>query len=372
MTNSSVFTCSLQIDGNDIDLTGRLAEFLDRLAGVVRDLQGPQTTTRWREALVRALDLLTATSEADAWQRGQALRELEEATRGGEDTELRLADVRAMLTHALAGRPSRANFRTGELTVCTMVPMRSVPHRVVVLLGLDDEMFPRTGSEDGDNVSGRDPAVGERDVRSEDRQLLLDAVMSAGEKLLLFYTGADPVTGTVKPPAIPLSELLDVVRTTCGRDIVVRHPLQPFDARNFRPDAPLSYDRAALDGARAVEREPVSPPSFLAAPLPLFLLSMLFEGTTFGLPDHVPSMTAVFSIAFLAYPTTVFNFAAWIFLLRAHAAATVTPFALLIPVFGMASTALVFGETLTPLAAAGSALIFLGLAINVFGWRLLR
>ncbi|MAZ15510.1 MAG: O-acetylserine/cysteine exporter [Ahrensia sp.] len=112
--------------------------------------------------------------------------------------------------------------------------------------------------------------------------------------------------------------------------------------------------------------------SSLAAPLPLFLLSMLFEGTTFGLPDHVPSMTAVFSIAFLAYPTTVFNFAAWIFLLRAHAAATVTPFALLIPVFGMASTALVFGETLTPLAAAGSALIFLGLAINVFGWRLLR
>ena len=256
------------VDGNDIDLTGRLAEFLDRLAVVVRDLQGPQTTTRWREALVRALDLLTATSEADAWQRGQALRELEEATRGGEDTELRLADVRAMLTHALAGRPSRANFRTGELTVCTMVPMRSVPHRVVVLLGLDDEMFPRTGSEDGDNVSGRDPAVGERDVRSEDRQLLLDAVMSAGEKLLLFYTGADPVTGTVKPPAIPLSELLDVVRTTCGSDIVVRHPLQPFDARNFRPDAPLSYDRAALDGARAVEREPVSPPSFLAAPLP--------------------------------------------------------------------------------------------------------
>ena len=112
--------------------------------------------------------------------------------------------------------------------------------------------------------------------------------------------------------------------------------------------------------------------SSLAAPVPLFFLSMLFEGTTFGLPDHVPSMTAVLSIAFLAYPTTVFNFAAWIFLLRAHAAATVTPFALLIPVFGMASTAIVFGETLTPLAASGSVLIFLGLAINVFGWRVLR
>lgn len=109
--------------------------------------------------------------------------------------------------------------------------------------------------------------------------------------------------------------------------------------------------------------------SSLAAPLPLFVLSMLFEGTSFGLPDHVPSMTAVLSIAFLAYPTTVFNFAAWIFLLRTHAAATVTPFALLIPVFGMASTALIFGEALTPMTAAGALLVFAGLAVNVFGWR---
>ena len=112
--------------------------------------------------------------------------------------------------------------------------------------------------------------------------------------------------------------------------------------------------------------------SSLAAPLPLFLLSMLFEGTTFGLPDHIPSLTATLSVAFLAYPTTVFAFAAWVFLLHSHPAATVTPFALLIPIFGMASTAAVFGETLTPMAAAGSVLVFAGLAVNVFGWRLLR
>lgn len=110
--------------------------------------------------------------------------------------------------------------------------------------------------------------------------------------------------------------------------------------------------------------------SSLAAPVPLFVLSMLFEGTSFGLPDHVPATGTVLAIAFLAYPTTVFNFAAWIYLLRAHPAATVTPFALLIPVFGMGATALVFGETLTPMAAAGSLLIFAGLAVNVFGGRL--
>jgi O-acetylserine/cysteine efflux transporter len=111
--------------------------------------------------------------------------------------------------------------------------------------------------------------------------------------------------------------------------------------------------------------------SSLAAPVPLFALSMLFEGTVFGLPDHVPSTAAILSIAFLAYPTTVFAFAGWIYLLRNHPAATVTPFALLIPVFGMGSTAAVFGEIPTSVAAIGAGLVFFGLAVNMFGWRLL-
>ncbi|ORI21285.1 exodeoxyribonuclease V subunit gamma [Rhodococcus sp. 1168] len=284
------------VDGNDIDLTGRFAEFIDRLAVTLRDLQGPQRTAEWCHALVRALDLLAEVAPSDAWQRAQALRELTEATEHGENSVIRLADVRAMLTRALAGRPSRANFRTGELTVCTMVPMRSVPHRIVVLLGLDDEVFPRAGSVDGDNVLSRDPAPGERDVRSEDRQLLLDAVMSAGEKLLLFYTGADPVSGSVKPPAIPLTELLDVVAATAGADVVTRHPLQPFDSRNFDRRDPLSYDKASLDGARASQREPVAPPPFLASALPARGLSDVALGDV-ALNDLV---------AFLEHPIAAF------------------------------------------------------------------
>ena len=62
-----------------------------------------------------------------------------------------------------------------------MVPMRSVPHRVVCLVGLDDGVFPRLGVVDGDDVLARDPMTGERDIRSEDRQLLLDAIGAATE-----------------------------------------------------------------------------------------------------------------------------------------------------------------------------------------------
>ncbi|MFC9554648.1 exodeoxyribonuclease V subunit gamma [Rhodococcus sp. NPDC056960] len=283
------------VDSNDIDLTGRLAEFVDRLDVALRGLGGPQSVAAWSSALTRALDLLVDVSAADTWQLAQARRELGAAMEHGGDTVLRLSDVRAMLATRLAGRPTRANFRTGELTVCTMVPMRSVPHRVVVLLGLDDEVFPRGVSVDGDDVLSRNPLLGERDPRSEDRQLLLDAVMSASEKLLLFYTGADPVSGMIRPPAIPLSELLDAVAATVGRDalpgIVTRHPLQPFDARNFRPERPFSFDRGALAGARAAQHPPEPEPGFLPAPL---------------VPPPVEDVDLAELIAFLVHPTQAF------------------------------------------------------------------
>lgn len=260
------------VDSNDVDLAGRFAEFVDRLAVCLRDLRGPRPATEWAQVLGRALELLTDVPDSQSWVRTEARAEIAAATEHAGDVPLRLADVAVLFADRLAARPTRANFRTGELTVCTMVPMRSVPHRVVVLLGLDDDVFPRTGGVDGDDVLAREPLLGERDPRSEDRQLLLDAVLAARERLLIFHTGADPVTGSPRPPAIPVAELLDVVRAHVGADamaqVLTRHPLQSFDRRNFDPAAPFSFDTVALAGARAGARVPEPAPPFLPEPLP--------------------------------------------------------------------------------------------------------
>ncbi|MBY8860534.1 exodeoxyribonuclease V subunit gamma [Nocardia sp. CA2R105] len=268
------------VDSGDVDLAGRFAEFTDRLAVCVRDLRGPtpvdpaggvRPAHEWAQVLGRALDLLTEVSYANTWQGVQARRELSAALEHGGDIALRLPDIAALLHSRLAGRSVRTNFRTGELTVCTLAPMRSVPHRVVVLLGLDDEVFPRAGGIDGDDVLARDPHVGERDPRSEDRQLLLEAIMAAGERLVILHTGADPVTGAHRPPAIPLAELLDVLAAQPGPGldaVVTRHPLQAFDSRNFDPVRPFSFDAIALAGAQAAAGAVHPPTSFLSAPLP--------------------------------------------------------------------------------------------------------
>ncbi len=257
------------VDSAAIDLAGRLAELLDRVDAAVRALQQPHTVPQWMALLG---DLVLSLGEPQhAWQAAQLRGEFADVAEaaGGVDVQLGRADLAALLHTRLAGRPTRAGFRTGTLTVCTLVPMRSVPHRVVCLLGLDDGAFPRNAVLDGDDLLARSPRPGERDVRSEDRQLLLDAICAAQEHLVIAYTGADPRTGAEVPPCVPVGELLDAV----GGHVVTRHPLQPFDARNFRPHAlgtagPFSFDPIGLAGARAASATRVPPRGFLDRELP--------------------------------------------------------------------------------------------------------
>ncbi|CAM5728723.1 exodeoxyribonuclease V subunit gamma [Mycolicibacterium aubagnense] len=273
------------VDSNRVELAGRLAEYVQRLRGVVDRLAGAQALDGWVEVLRDGVAQLTRVGVDEQWQQAQLDRELTKVlTHAGSrsGTTLRLPDVRSLLRRQLAGRPTRANFRTGTLTVCTMVPMRSVPHRVVCLVGLDDGVFPRTNIADGDDVLARHPLTGERDIRSEDRQLLLDAICSATDTLVITYTGTDEHSGEHRPPAVPVQELLDAVENTCARTvdqtesvrdrIVSDHPLQPFDIRTVArgrlvPGRPFTYDPAALRGARAVLGERRPKPRLIDGPL---------------------------------------------------------------------------------------------------------
>ena len=121
--------------------------------------------------------------------------------------------------------------------------------------------------------------------RSEDRQLLLDALLAATDNLIVTYTGRDERTNLERPPSVPVGELLDLIDRTAqpagtsattarARDrVVVNHPLQPFDARNFRPGALVpggawSFDAINLEGAVVRDRPKVATGPFLNGALP--------------------------------------------------------------------------------------------------------
>lgn len=280
------FDATLPLDdvaSTDVDLAGRFVEFLDRLDLAFEAFRSASTTTAWATALADAVTSLGDVAPSEAWQRADLERELTAMTTAADDADtgphLVAVEVRRLLAGRWRGRPTRAGFRLGTITVCTMVPMRSVPHRVVCLLGLDDGAFPRTPAPDGDDVLARRPLTGERDLRSEDRQLLLDAVMAAQDTLVATYTGFNEQNGSPRPPAVPLGELLDAAQQAAGggSPVLLHHPLQSADARNFTPgalvpDRVFSFDtagRRAAEAAASVDADVApTPPSTTSELLP--------------------------------------------------------------------------------------------------------
>lgn len=280
------------VNSGDVDLVGRLAELVTRLQQVRDAMQAQHPVQEWVTILGNALADLMDVRGADAWQVPNALGAIagltDNAAGYSKALTLSLADIRWLLAELLRGRPTRSNFRSGDLTVCGLAPMRSVPHRVICLVGMDDGVFPRTTAADGDDLLARDPLIGERDIRSEDRQLMLDAVMAATDHLVITYTGADERTNQPRPPCVPLGDLLDTLDVMAmggdgarARDHVrVAHPLQPFDVRNFTPGAlgepaPFSHDRSALAAARRAAEPRVPEPSMRVEDLPALPLTQL-------------------------------------------------------------------------------------------------
>ena len=109
--------------------------------------------------------------------------------------------------------------------------------------------------------------------------------------------------------------------------------------------------------------------SFVAA-FPLLLSSLLFEGPSRVLYSiqHV-SLTGILSVCYIVFASTWIGYGAWNWLLSRHPVATIVPFTLLVPIFGLLSSALILSEPLQSWKLFAGALVLLGLCINLFGAR---
>ncbi len=111
--------------------------------------------------------------------------------------------------------------------------------------------------------------------------------------------------------------------------------------------------------------------SSLAVPLPMLLLSWIFEDhAQVMLAITAPTLSVVGSLLYLAFLSTLFGYAAWNYLFNHYAASTVAPFSLLIPLFGILGGIVVFAERFDVFEFVGAVLIVCGLLVSNFGSRL--
>ena len=282
------------IAGPQAALIGALDSALVELARWCELGARPLRASTWAERLEERFDAIFRIDgmDRDAREAGTLLLRFirtiaSEPAQSGLDPELDFAVVRDLLRERMAAAPERQAFLMGGATFCGMVPQRAIPFRVVAVLGLNDGEFPRATSSGGLDLMDRHRRIGDRDVRNDDRYLFLQTVMSARAALHLSWIGRDVRDGEARNPAAPLAELLAALDAADGidpgkamdadadrqlRPWLVRHPLQPFDARYFdgRDAALFSYraDFAEMDFAattRAVSSLPAPLQDAIAA-----------------------------------------------------------------------------------------------------------
>ena len=196
-------------------------------------------------------------------------------SQSGFDERLGAGVLKAHLEEALREVGLGFGFITGGITFCAMLPMRSIPFRVICLIGLDDGAYPRQTRVPGFDLMKERPRPGDRSRRLDDRYLFLEALLSARQTFYISYAGQSIQDNSVRPPSVLVSELLDAIEQGFempGRDIgdaiVTKHRLQAFSPGYFRGERLFSYsaeNAAAALSAVAGRREK---PPFIPASLP--------------------------------------------------------------------------------------------------------
>ena len=120
--------------------------------------------------------------------------------------------IKYYLRHVLGEETLGAGFLTGGMTFCAMLPMRSIPFKVICLLGMNNNSFPRQSRSLGFDLMLKSPRPGDPSRRNDDRYLFLEAILSARERLYISYVGQSIEDNSLIPPSVLVSELLDYIK----------------------------------------------------------------------------------------------------------------------------------------------------------------
>ncbi len=262
-----------EVEGQATRAVGSLVDFAETLFRHLRSLEAPRPMAAWRDDLEALLADLYAHRDPETWMHMQVREMLADLADGAEaaglTADLDRGVVVALLEERLGDGSAPTGFLSGAITFCELRPMRTIPFKVVCLLGMDDGAFPRSRTRPGFDLLAVEPRPGDRTLRDDDRALFLEALLAAREHLVVTYTGRDIRDNKARAPAVPVGELVDALEETCGDPKLVRqHPLQAFSPDNFDVGAPFSHDRRALEAARALREPTAERLPFVYDPLP--------------------------------------------------------------------------------------------------------
>jgi exodeoxyribonuclease V gamma subunit len=234
---------------------GNFLEYTTQLFDHVTRLSEKRPLKAWGVTLRNLLERFfqpDQDSEREAQALRRIFRDLEELHKvSGFHEELHVRTIRYYLEQHLKKKGFGFGFMTGGITFCALLPMRSIPFKIIALVGMNGDAYPRQFQPVGFDIISRYPRLGDRSRRNDDRYLFLEALLSARDLFFLSYVGQSTRDNSPIPPSVLVSELLDYIdqgffmeREEVRDRMVTRHRLQAFNPAYFNGDPRLfSFSR---------------------------------------------------------------------------------------------------------------------------------
>ena len=263
--------------GADLERTGRWLHLLTRLRHWLGQLRQPGTSAVWADRLQELLLDLFGDGGAAAWELPvlqAAINAWQEAAGQANPLVLEAPVVAALLDEQLAIDSGRFGHRSGTLTISALEPMRAIPHRVIVLMGLDADLFPRQRNRPAFHLMEQQRLLGDPHPADQDRYVLMEALLSARDHLLITWSCRDERKGEERPPSAPVRQWLQWLQEQLGDQAMgleIVHAASPLDRRNFLPQGelpPASCDRRLLAARQMLEQQPPPIHPWAAGPMP--------------------------------------------------------------------------------------------------------
>lgn len=237
-----------EVGGLDAALVGPLTHFLDALQALHEQLSTEHDCARWREIFLELLEQFFLLDDDADYLLVQRMREgceqWYELCEQAQLTEsLTLAVAREAWLSTIEADHLSQRFLAGSVNFCTLMPMRAIPFRMLCLLGMNDGDYPRVQTPLDFDLMGGDYRPGDRSRREDDRYLLLEALLSAREKLYISWIGRSVRDNTERPPSVLIAQLRDHLNSgwrladteqPLVDALTTVHPLQPFSQHYFR------------------------------------------------------------------------------------------------------------------------------------------
>ncbi|TEW54835.1 exodeoxyribonuclease V subunit gamma [Psychromonas sp. RZ22] len=205
-----------EVQGLQGDLLGRFIEFVDTLIKLESKLNQEVSCIEWQIFINQLIDDFYLEDEDNSVLFTQIRQQMQMLTEQTEQAKfeqpLSLLILIEYLQTYLSSQSNSQRFLAGQVNFCTLMPMRSIPFKVVCLLGMNDGLYPRSLLPMGFDLMVGHRKRGDRSRRDEDRYLFLEAMLSAQSNFYVSYIGKDISDNSEKMPSVLVSELLNYIQ----------------------------------------------------------------------------------------------------------------------------------------------------------------